>query len=107
MMIIDEPTRIGGDAGGASARALQTNLPCGMRRITASDADGVFASRSLGSLHRWLWRSICAVSVDAEEVPLSGIASHEAAIAKVEQHLHGSHEMKAPADPLSQQPNGL
>ena len=42
----------------------------------------------------------CAVSIGADDVPLTGIYSQEGAIAKVEQHLRGPHEMTAPADPF-------
>ncbi len=42
----------------------------------------------------------CAVSIGADDVPLTGIYSQEGAIAKVEQHLRGAHEMAAPADPF-------
>lgn len=100
MMIIDEHTSIGDDAGGASARALQCSLPRGMRR-TSGNGDVAFASRTFTSLNRWLWHRVYAVSVDADVVSLAGIATHEAAIAKVEQHLHRSHEVRAPASPLN------
>lgn len=78
-MIIDEHTSIGDDAAGVSARAVR----------------------------RWLWPRPCAVSIAADHVSLVGIASHEAAIATVERHLHGSHDVKAPADPLSSRPTEL
>jgi cytidylate kinase len=42
----------------------------------------------------------CAVTVGADDVSLTGIGSQEAAIAKIEQHLHGRNEKSAPANPL-------
>lgn len=48
------------------------------------------------------WRPLngCAVKVGADDVPLAGIESHEAAIARVERHLRGPNGISAPANPL-------
>lgn len=48
------------------------------------------------------WRPLkgCAVTVGTDDVPLAGIESHEAAIARVERHLRGPNEISAPANPL-------
>ncbi len=48
------------------------------------------------------WQALkgCAVTVGTDDVPLAGIASQEAAIARVERHLRGPNEMSAPANPL-------
>lgn len=105
-MIIDERTSLDGDAGEATARALQNGLPGGMWRTT-SYRDVMLASHTSGWRSRWLWPRFSAVSVEAEEVSLSGINSHEAAIAKVERHLHGAHGAKSPADPLCHRPTEL
>jgi hypothetical protein len=48
----------------------------------------------------WRFLRSCAVSVDGVDIPLAGTASQEAAIARVERHLHGSHKTSTPADPL-------
>lgn len=106
MMIIDEHMSIDADAGGAPARALQSSLLHEMGRLTA-DHDFISASLTLSSLRRWLWRRTFAVSVDAADVSLAGVGTHEAAIAKVEQYLHGSHEMRSPVDPHSHLPFDL
>jgi hypothetical protein len=105
-MIIDERTSLDGDAGEATARALQHSLPRGMWRTT-SYRDVAFTPRDYGWRSRWLWPRSCAVSVETENVSLGGIASHEAAIAKVEQHLHGPHGAMTPADPLCHRPTEL
>lgn len=105
-MIIDERTSLDGDAGEATARALQRDLPRGMW-WTTSYRDVALASRVSGWRSRWLWPRSCAVSVETEDVSLSGISSHEAAIAKVEQHLHGPHGAMTPADPLCHRPTEL
>jgi hypothetical protein len=99
MMIIDERTGLDADAGEASARALQTSLPRGMLP-TMSHHDVAAASRLYGGMRAWLGHRGFAVSIETEDVSLNGIASHEAAIAKIEQHLHGPHDAKSPADPL-------
>jgi hypothetical protein len=105
-MIIDERTSLDADAGEATARALQHNLPRGMwQAMTYRDV--AFASRPPHWRARWLWPRLSAVSVEAENVSLGGISSHEAAIAEVERHLHGSHGAKAPADPLCHRPTEL
>lgn len=98
-MIIDEHTSLDGDAGEATARALRQSLLCKTGQTT-SYRDAAFASRPSGWRSRWLWPRLSAVSIEAEDVSLGGIGSHEAAIARVEQHLHGSGGAKAPADPL-------
>lgn len=105
-MIIDERTSLDADAGEAAARALQRSLPRGMWWV-AHYRDVAIASHTSGWRSRWLWPRSCAVSVEAAEVLLNGITSHEAAIAKVERHLHGSDGAKAPADPLCQRPTEL
>jgi hypothetical protein len=105
-MIIDEHTDLDGDAGEVAARALQRSLPRTTWQ-TMSYRDVAFASNSSGWRSRWLWPRLSAVSVEAENVPLSGISSHEAAIAEVERHLHGPHGAKAPADPLCRRPTEL
>lgn len=48
------------------------------------------------------WRSLrgCSVTVGADNVPLAGIESQEAAIARVERHLRGPSELSVPANPL-------
>ncbi|HWV80623.1 MAG TPA: hypothetical protein VNZ50_04290 [Hyphomicrobiaceae bacterium] len=97
-MIIDEHTNLDGDAGEATARALQQSLP--RKMWNTSYRDVAFASHPSGWRSRWLWPRLSAVSVETADVSLGGIGSHEAAIAKVEQHFHGPHGAKAPADPL-------
>lgn len=99
MMIIDEHTGLHADAGEASARALQTSLPGGMWPGTR-DRSAATASRLYSGMRAWLGHRGFAVSIDTEDVSLNDIASHEAAIAKIEQHLHGPHDAKSPADPL-------
>ena len=42
----------------------------------------------------------CAVAVEGDDLTIAGASTQEAAIAKVERHLRGSHEIPAPADPL-------
>jgi hypothetical protein len=42
----------------------------------------------------------CAVAVGIDDVLLGGTVSQEAAIARIEQHLHGPKEMSVPANPL-------
>ena len=105
-MIIDEHTSLDGDAGEATARALQQGLPRKMWHMT-SYRDAAFASHPSGWRSRWLWPRLSAVSIEAENVSLGGISSHEAAIAKVEQHLHGPGSATAPADPLCHRPTEL
>jgi len=102
-MIIDERTSLDADAGEATARALQCGLSCGMLSTT-SNHDVATAFRSFARIQRWSRLRGCAVSVEAEEVSIAEILSHEAAIAKVELHLHGPREIKAPADPLCRCP---
>ena len=98
-MIIDENSNLDGDTGEATARALQQSLPRKMWKNT-SYRDVAFAALPSGWRSRWLWTRLSAVSVETADVSLGGIGSHEAAIARVEQHLHGSGGAKAPADPL-------
>lgn len=105
-MIIDKHTSLDGDAGEATARALQHSLPREMWQMT-SYRDAAFVSHPSGWRFRWLWPRLSAVSIETETVSLSGISSHEAAIAKVEQHLHGRNGAKAPADPLCHRPTEL
>ena len=100
-MIIDERTSLDADAGEASARALQTSLPHEMW-ATTSHRDVATASRFVSGMRAWLGHRGFAVSIETEDVSLNDIASHEAAIAKIERHLHGLHDAKSPADPLSQ-----
>jgi transposase-like protein len=99
MMIIDEHTGVDADAGEASARALQSSVPRAIRSA-ARDRDVATASQLYSGLRAWLGHRGYAVSIETEYVSLNGIASHEAAIAKIERHLHGLHDAKAPADPL-------
>ncbi len=106
MMIIDEYTSLDGDAGEATARALQQGLSRTSWRAT-SYRDAAFASSPYSWRSRWLWPRCSAVAVETADVSLSGISSHEAAIAKVEQHLHGPHGAKAPVDPLCHRPTEL
>jgi len=49
---------------------------------------------------KWRFLNGCAVTVGPDDVPLAGVESHEAAIARVERHLHGANEISAPANPL-------
>lgn len=48
----------------------------------------------------WRPRKGCAVTVGTDDVPLAGIETHEAAIARVERHLRGPNEILAPVNPL-------
>lgn len=98
-MIIDERTNLDDDADGAPTRALHSSLSHGMW-WTTTDRGAASASRFLDWRSRWLWPRFSAASVEAEDVSLGGITSHEAAIARVEQHLHGPHGVMVPADPL-------
>ena len=98
-MIIDERTSLDADAGEATARALQCGLSCGMLS-TMGNRDVATASRHFDRIYGWSRLRGCAVSVEAEEVSIADILSHEAAIAKIERLLHGPREIKAPADPL-------
>jgi|LNFM01.1.fsa_nt_gb hypothetical protein len=98
-MIIDERTSLDADAGEATARALQRGLTCGMLSTT-SHHDVTAASRNFDRIYGWSRLRGCAVSVEADEVSIADILSHEAAIAKIERHLRGTREIKAPADPL-------
>ena len=105
-MIIDEYTSLDGEEGEAAARALQHSLSRTMRQAT-SYRDAAFASAPYGWRTRWLWPRRSAVAVETADVSLSGVSSHEAAIAKVEQHLHGPHGTNAPIDPLCHRPTEL
>jgi len=105
-MIIDEHTTLDADAGKASAMALQFGPPRGM--LHAMDyRDVAFASRPFSSWQRWLWRRTCAVAIEMDDVSLGGVPSHEQAIARIEQHLHGSHVVNAPIDPICQRSTEL
>lgn len=106
MMLIDEHTSIAADADRVSARALHCSLSHGMWQTTA-DGDVASPSRAFRRMHAWLWHRGCAVSIEAEEVSLTGISSHEAAIARIEQHLRGPHDVQAHVDPLCQCPTEL
>lgn len=103
MIAFDEHTGISAEVGGTPAPGFQCGLLRGMW-WTTSDRSGATASRHFSGGYAWLWHRGCAVSIEADDVPLTGIASHEAAIAKVEQHLHGRHDVKAPVDPLCRRP---
>jgi len=103
MIVFDEHTGLGTNTEGASAASLRRGLLRGMPWMT-DDRDVATASHTFSRRLRWLWRRRCAVSIEAEEVSLTGVASHEAAIAKVEAHLHGPHDLKAPVDPLCLRP---
>lgn len=98
-MIIDERTSLDADAGEATARALQCGPSCGMLSTT-SNRSVATTSRNFDRVYGWSRLRGCAVSVEAEEVSIADILSHEAAIAKIERHLRGTREIKAPADPL-------
>jgi hypothetical protein len=99
----DGHTGISAEAGGTPGPGFQRGLLRGMW-WTTRDRSGATASRFFGAGYGWHWHRGCAVSIEAGDVSLSGVASHEAAIARVEQHLHGHHDVKAPADPLCQRP---
>jgi hypothetical protein len=97
------------DAGRLSDRDSQREIVEHVRRrgcgvTTASRAELADLRSILGNAEvgRCDWRSLrsCAVAVGGNDIPLAGIDSHEAAIARVEQHLHGSQETSTPADPL-------
>jgi hypothetical protein len=103
MIVFDEHTGLGTDTEGASAASLRCSLLRGVQWRT-DDRDVAAASHAFSGRLRWLWLRRCAVSIEAEEVSLTGVASHEAAIAKIEAHLHGPHEAKAPVDPLCLRP---
>lgn len=97
------------EAGLLSAHDCQREIvECVTRRgsgkKTATRADleqlRVFLGNAEGSVLDWRSLRSCAVSMAGENVPLAGVDSQEAAIARVERHLHGSHETSTPANPL-------
>jgi hypothetical protein len=76
------------------ARVARKAIRAELAQLNAMLADARATQRDLPSLRG------CAVSVGGDDVGLAGIDSQSAAIALVEQYLHGSHEASPPADPL-------
>jgi hypothetical protein len=97
------------DSGRTSAAECQREIISLVERRRRREATAALAERShyntdlRGPDHGPpSWRPLkgCAVTVGTDDVPLAGIESHEAAIARVERHLRGPNEFSAPANPL-------
>lgn len=97
------------EAGRLSAHDCQRQIVehvmrsgCGVTTATVAELTHLRALLGKAECGAHDWRSLrsCAVSVGSDDVPLAGINSQEAAIARVERHLHGNYETSTPANPL-------
>jgi hypothetical protein len=94
------------DAGRMSAADCQREIVALVKRrwtaVAASErGHPSTALRETGRRsHAWQSLKGCAVTVGADDLPLAGIDTQEAAIARIEQHLHGRNQMLAPPNPL-------
>ncbi len=97
------------EAAGSSAQDCQREIVehvrrrgSGARSATAAELGQIRALLGKAAIGARDWQSLrgCAVSVDGIDVGLAGIDSQEAAIAMIEQNLHGNYKTSPPANPM-------